>query len=41
MKREPNGVTWLKDETAPGRRRWEEFYRNRWQTTASSAARTA
>ena len=24
-------VTWLKDEHQPDRRRWEEFYRNRWQ----------
>ena len=24
-------VTWLKDEQEPSRRRWEEFYRNRWQ----------
>jgi nitrate reductase / nitrite oxidoreductase, alpha subunit len=31
MKPDGSGITWLKDETAPGRRRWEEFYRNRWQ----------
>jgi nitrate reductase alpha subunit len=25
------GITWLKEEAAPGARRWEEFYRHRWQ----------
>jgi nitrate reductase / nitrite oxidoreductase, alpha subunit len=25
------GVSWIKDETDPKLRRWEEFYRNRWQ----------
>ncbi len=24
-------ITWIKDETNPGLRKWEEFYRNRWQ----------
>ncbi len=24
-------ITWIKDETKPGLRKWEEFYRNRWQ----------
>jgi nitrate reductase alpha subunit len=24
-------ISWLKDEAAPSRRQWEEFYRNRWQ----------
>ena len=24
-------LAWIKDETAPGQRSWEEFYRNRWQ----------
>ena len=25
------GLTWIKDETNPQLRSWEEFYRNRWQ----------
>jgi nitrate reductase alpha subunit len=25
------GAIWIKDETTPASRRWEEFYRNRWQ----------
>jgi nitrate reductase alpha subunit len=31
MKRDGSGITWLKDESVPEARRWEEFYRNRWQ----------
>ena len=31
MKRDGSGITWLKDETVPEARRWEEFYRDRWQ----------
>lgn len=30
MKRK-NGVSWIKDESNPQLRSWEEFYRNRWQ----------
>lgn len=26
-----NTIPWIKDETTPGLRQWEEFYRNRWQ----------
>ena len=31
MKAGGKGVTWLKEETDAGARRWEEFYRHRWQ----------
>ena len=31
MKAAGTRVTWLKDETSPETRRWEEFYRQRWQ----------
>ena len=31
MKTGGKPITWLKEETAPGTRRWEEFYRHRWQ----------
>jgi nitrate reductase alpha subunit len=30
MKRK-DGIAWIKDESAPQLRGWEEFYRNRWQ----------
>ena len=30
MKRK-DAIAWIKDESAPGLRGWEEFYRNRWQ----------
>ena len=31
MNADGDGQAWLRDDTAPARRRWEEFYRNRWQ----------
>src|SRR3989304_2295068 len=29
--REIKMATWIQDEINPGKRGWEEFYRNRWQ----------
>ena len=32
----PNGtIKWIKDETEPQLRQWEQFYRNRWQPRGS------
>jgi len=31
MNKSDGGIAWIKDETNPGLRAWEEFYRNRWQ----------
>ena len=31
MLKSKNAIRWIKDETDPQLRGWEEFYRNRWQ----------